>query len=368
MFCIGVKISPISSSKYHINKPLRRENEHYYNNNSAAATPSFGRSHQADSFRGQSLEIPAVPCAPKNFQIIKLEDIPCPSCGLIMPTKAQQGEFIETVRNATGKDLIKTLEKYKNYYQKTELKVVDEIISTAQDFQDKKLFEIIIIMDFRHRPKLENAQYNIFKNIEEISKGLSKDEKDTVHNITLEARKLVSGEDEEKVFKRKDFLREIYDVEVKAENRAIHRAMYKEAIKLPTSSSDIAAFCAKYSREKTSDRIAERLLMPSVATTEHVKPTSRGGKNLLYNYISECGYCNWTRHSIPYKQWVKEYQPDMVVNAQNYFDEVSKRINDGEIPKKYMEVYENYPYWASRVLQEESKNEISVLTQYNSIT
>ena len=122
---------------------------------------------------------------------------------------------------------------------------------------------------------------------------------------------------------------------------------------MPTSQNDVSAFVVKYA-ERTHQEIGERLVKLSVGTIEHIKPRSEGGRNMVSNYMLECGGCNHERSSIPLGDWVDSH-PEMKENTQKYIDEVIKRINDGK-----MKVFSFYPAAVAHTLFQQSDGRLDL--------
>ncbi len=159
------------------------------------------------------------------------------------------------------------------------------------------------------------------------------------------------SEDETKVFKRKTFLEKL---EKALDDIPSHRSKAKlmeMAHEFPQSVSSVESFVVKYSRRR-NDEIAMRLLDPSGATIEHIKPQSKYklkkkhknkakhqpmndihanykvGKDDLANYLGQCAKCNNTRGNMSHRTWIDRHQPDMQKNIQKYFDKLIEIFRD----------------------------------------
>ena len=124
------------------------------------------------------------------------------------------------------------------------------------------------------------------------------DRKDMVE-LCKTSEKMVNGEPVIINFSNKEFMHELFE-HVLADHKKtdIYYKMIEIAQKLPNSLSSIDSFIVKW-RYSNSDIIGSRLLEPSSATIEHVKPTSEGGLDILPNWTLACKEDNNKRMSTP---------------------------------------------------------------------
>ena len=153
-------------------------------------------------------------------------------------------------------------------------------------------------------------------------------------------------------FKRKSFL---YALEnIKAKNPYEERVLSEIrnlALFLPTSGSSENAFIVKYSRRQERD-VLIRLLIGSVATIEHVRPHSMGGKDIISNFLLVSNNGNKYRENIPLSVYI-DRNPSIPEYCQTQIEEIISSIHRGA-----MKGNESYPYQIKNTLFEESEGRI----------
>ena len=107
------------------------------------------------------------------------------------------------------------------------------------------------------------------------------------------------------------------------EEKSILWQIYKSFYQLPSSSKDMDAFIVKYSK-RSHDQIAQRLISPSVATIEHLIPTSRGGKDELGNCVLTSAGLNHGRQHLVLSKFI-ELNQDLNIreNLQQYINKAT---------------------------------------------
>ena len=106
-------------------------------------------------------------------------------------------------------------------------------------------------------------------------------------------------------FSRKVPLVMLEDIKTESpEEEEILWQIYKSFYKLPSSSKDMDAFIVKYSK-RSHEQIAQRLISPSVATIEHLIPTSRGGKDELGNCVLASAGLNHNRQHLVLSKFIE---------------------------------------------------------------
>lgn len=97
---------------------------------------------------------------------------------------------------------------------------------------------------------------------------------------------------------------------------------------LPCPSKDIDAFIVKYAKQ-SHEAIAKRLISSSVATVEHVRPSTRNGVDGLSNYVLVSAQYNHSRSSMPLWEYIMlNPELDIGANLQKYIDDVILLVND----------------------------------------
>ncbi len=294
------------------------------------------------------------PCKADAFRVKGLYNIPCPCCGTDMVTNAQLEKFINEVENRTGRDLAGTLNRYEKYYKPVEKEVAFEISKYAEQYPKLNISELTRKISVEHREKLIEEQSGIIEELKGMSSLINNDDVRKIYVKYLErSAENVREFKDDSFFKRKSFLSDLNEICKNSTDEKGYETIMTAAFKMPSSVDSASAFLIKYAR-RGQEEIARRLLNPSLSTTEHVIPKSRGGENNTGNYIAMCAKCNSSRSSIPYDEWL-EGHPDMPVNLQNYLDEVSRRIKE-----KAINGYDDYPDDVVNVIREESKGQIEL--------
>lgn len=157
-------------------------------------------------------------------------------------------------------------------------------------------------------------------------------------------------------FSRKSFL---YDLGKMLETLPDHH-LKKELIgianKLPTSEQCLSAYVLKLCSEP-SDKIALKLMWPSVASVEHIKPRSEGGENELANYGVARAKINSSRKSIPLDEWVVLH-PEVKQNCQKYLDKLIDLYQAGIFQKH--NISPDYMMDFADTVKEQSKGKIQL--------
>ena len=149
------------------------------------------------------------------------------------------------------------------------------------------------------------------------------------------SEKMVNGEPVKVNFSNKEFMHDLFE-HVLAEHKKtdIYYRMIKIAQKLPNSMSNLDSFIVKW-RYSNSDLIGSRLLEPSSATVEHVKPTSDGGLDIVQNWTLACKEDNNNRMSMPQYKFLKRFSPR---NPQAFFNDIIEIANnEGTITRNEIE-------------------------------
>lgn len=327
-----------------------RNNQQFYSVNFATKPDTFERTEPKAkniapayvSFLGYAHDEP----------IRALGNIICPCCGVEMMTQKQMNDVSKRLGN-TSSQAVSTLKNYEKYMHPVEKECFNMMKDWAKSKPDASLKDLLQENKEPQLIKLQAKQNTILDNVDIISKELSENEQAEVKKVTDITRKIVSSTDKEIKFKRKTFLKDIDELQSKISNEEVYAKMRKEAEKMPTSQNDVSAFVVKYA-ERTHQEIGERLVKLSVGTIEHIKPRSEGGRNMVSNYMLECGGCNHERSSIPLGDWVDSH-PEMKENTQKYIDEVIKRINDGK-----MKGFSFYPAAVARTLFQQSDGKLDL--------
>ena len=99
------------------------------------------------------------------------------------------------------------------------------------------------------------------------------------------------------------------------------------------------AFIVQYA-EQPHEAIARRLLSSSVATIEHVQPSSRGGDDDLSNFLLVSARFNNDRDSMPLDEYIDLNKGlEIEKNLQRYINDVIDEINNKKSDFSYKSWY-----------------------------
>ena len=168
------------------------------------------------------------------------------------------------------------------------------------------------------------------KNIKKlILKAIQKEIKDIrqkdLSKICDNAEKQLNGLPITNKFSNKAFLYDLNEALEGLEGKPIRGKIFEIAGRLPTSTDNIHAFITKHD-EASCEKIAYDLLVPSVVTIEHMKPTFHKGKNNIINWAIACKRCNNSRGSKDMDSFYKHYPKE---NAQKYWNTIIEDTNRG---------------------------------------
>jgi hypothetical protein len=291
-----------------------------------------------------------------SFEFKNFKGLPCPCCGKTMTTPDEANAFYRETATASGEKLISGLVKFQDRLPETEQKVLSALIEAAKKHPEQDLQQLLSSIKPEKIQNLEGRQKKILSEISLLANNL---QGSTAKNIKKNIGKInniiLNGRNNEP-FKRKTMLKgfsDIKDRETNYKNLLVLEKIMKKAEEMPSSTTDADAFVAKYSR-RSSLEIANKLIEPSTATAEHIKPHSEGGADDPQNFLAECKRCNNDRATTSYADWL-EIHPEMKQNAQTYMDTIIDRISSGEIKG-----YDYYPQAVKKAVYIESEHLIDL--------
>lgn len=291
-----------------------------------------------------------------NFLLKSEKGLPCPCCGIIMTTNEEINEFVKDMDGATGSKIIEGIEKYEERLPETERSVSNRLKIEAAKFENLDLNGLLNKINQEPKKELELKQKKILNEMQNLADQLTGDTYNIIQKDVNAINNIITEGKNGKPFKRKTLIQgmeKVRDNETDSNNRLILEKIVEKTLDMPTSSTDADAFIVKYSR-RTTPEIARRIIEPSQATAEHIKPHSKNGNDGPDNYLSECKKCNNDRDTMTYVEWLKIH-PEMISNTQKYMDEVVNRIIDGRIRG-----FEFYPRAVKNALYTESGGQIDL--------
>ena len=296
-------------------------------------------------------------CSKDGFAPRNIYAMPCASCGEKTIQTKQLDTYVRKVKNLRGTDLVYELQQRSGYYRAIENRIVKNIIFEALNDKSKDLNEIISTLSSKYMTELVDAQVKVLDAVEKNSKNFKKETRDNLKNYIAEQKDLIINPDyeNEKYFRRQEFIEKLKGIIPADEQGEEADFLVEIAEKIPASSNSESAFYASYSRKSNED-IARRLFAGALATTEHVKPASKGGANDSSNYIVMCADCNSRRSDMPYSEWITR-RPNFKTNFDKYLQEVEVKIESGELGEEYSTYPDEILETFSRELGESVKRE-----------
>lgn len=244
-----------------------------------------------------------------------------------------------------------TLVPFSSYEFKYKLnKIKNEITLSSCDLKTKKDLNKLI-KESKHLSNTTNSetiehQIEVINTIDKIlKKSVLKNDKQLQELIETSRARL---EKKEIIipFSRKSFL---YDLDKILEDLPEYKKneIMEVAKELPTSAQDFSAYMVKISQE-SSEKIASRILWPSLASIEHIHPKSKGGESVMANYAGATTRENSMRKSIDFTEQIK-LRPNTPYYCQMYVNKLINLYHKGIFKKhninpKYIEDFKNTIY------------------------
>ena len=289
----------------------------------------------------------------KGTVLKRLNNITCSYTGIRMISGGAMNRLerkLDECRNLREK--IYLLSRYARNMQSVEHRVFDHITYYLDSYPDRSLADFFASNYEDSLSKLKLEEFKVIDNVDRKSTLLSTQTQLALRSETNNCRSLILDSNDKMFFKRKSFL---YALEnIKAQNPYEERVLSEIrnlALFLPTSGSSENAFIVKYSRREERD-VLIRLLIGSVATIEHVRPHSMGGKDIISNFLVVSNNGNKYRENIPLSVYI-DRNPAIPEYCQIQIEEIINSIHRGA-----MRGNECYPYQIKKTLFEESEGRI----------
>ena len=289
----------------------------------------------------------------KGTVLKRLSNITCPYTGIRMISGGAMIRLESKIDECTNlRDKIYLLSRYARNMQPVEHRIFDHITYFLDSYPDRGLSDFFASNYEDCLSKLKLEEFRVIDNVDRKSTLLSSQTQLALRSETINCRSLILDSSEKVFFKRKSFL---YALEnIKAKNPYEERVLSEIrdlALFLPTSGSSENAFIVKYSRRQERD-VLIRLLIGSVATIEHVRPHSMGGKDTISNFLLVSNNGNKYRENIPLSVYI-DRNPSIPEYCQTQIEEIISSIHRGA-----MKGNETYPYQIKKTLFEESEGRI----------
>ncbi len=219
----------------------------------------------------------------------------------------------------------------------------------------KELTEIVYSAPHYRDPEAPVKQHIALKKIEKML-GDRFDSR-ALKNLLGDAYRRIRGEKQVISFSRKSF---IYDLGKKLQNctdSTLKEEMLAIARQLPTSNESASAWIVKNAND-SSDRIAMRIITPSMATIEHIRPRSKNGPDQIYNYgwVSQKWNSN-IRGDIDFAEFLLAY-PEIEPNIYKYFCHLIELNNQGVFHK--LKIPEDYIPNLKNTIEKESQGLMNI--------
>lgn len=229
--------------------------------------------------------------------------------------------FKKLEKRPNAQSAINLLVQYEEYMHDIEQRVFEMFKDTPH--KGKLNFQDILLenkADSLERLKLK--QYEILTGVHGLIDSMSKPIADKIRAIQSEA----VANMELGTFSRKAVLSAVRGVKATGDDLDKVIKVYQQWYKLPKAGNNYDAFVVKYSRF-SHDAIAKRLLSTSVATIEHVQPSSRGGADDMSNFLLVSARFNNDRCSMPLDEYIMLNEDvDIPHNIQKYIEDVIDEI------------------------------------------
>lgn len=289
----------------------------------------------------------------------RLKNIKCPYCGVeIMPRNEFKKALKELKPCKNVKEITKVLRRYSKYMHKTEKEIYKTFSKYAKNNPEATLNDCLASLYNEAIIRLKLEEFCVLDDVDKISLKLKPQNALLVHKKTTTCRQIILQNKEGEKFKRKTLLSSLYDIPIEEDEKETFEKLLCRASYLPTSSDSFNAFVVKY-KDRPQDEIARRLIIPSIASIEHIKPDSLGGKNEMSNFILTSAGANSIRSSTPLDKFIKRY-PAIIKRSQVYIDQIIDAIHKGKLKHQY-----SYPYDVREVLLKESNGSIDLdLSRY----
>ena len=157
-------------------------------------------------------------------------------------------------------------------------------------------------------------------------------------------------------FSRKSFIYNLGKLLRGLEDEKLRDRILDAAETLPTSKESSSAYIIKCSADP-SEKIAYRLLWPTFASIEHIKPKSKGGADAMSNFGGATTLENSTRCNIDFNVQLKR-KPETKINCQKYIDRIIELARNGIFKKHKIDT--DYISDFKNTVQKESKGALVV--------
>lgn len=283
------------------------------------------------------------PCTTGQFQVKRLQDVPCCCCGKPM-LRAQDQQICErALARTSGGHLAANIAEYSKYMRADEKALGTIIANDASKTGGDLSTSLRRVGPDLHKLTGEYAN-GILNELNIMAKGSFGTKENPVSDIIADAQKGIKAG---RGLDRCDFVEKL-DIATSSLSEEQQGLIQDLAMNLPQSFEHVQRIHDKYENRSNGD-IARRLFSTALTTAEHIHPHSLGGPDDTKNYIAECAGCNNPRGSMDYADWLKVH-PEYPRKAQEHIEHVQARLINGEISRDYT----TYPVEVRESLSNES--------------
>ena len=291
----------------------------------------------------------------KKGDVLKeLDNVTCPYSGVKM-ISAKKMDKIERELNACKNihERMEVLEPYQKCMQSLEREVYSILKGYEINYPDRTMNDCFNELKPQCLAELRIDEFKVLDKVDEASNKLDAKSALEVRKITTDARKKILEDKEDQIFKRKDLLAQIHEVTQDCPNQDIVDEMWNIASELPRSTKNFNAFIVKYA-DRSPQEIAARLLKPSTASIEHIRPANphsddiESGENDLTNFMLTSRDWNSARGNTPLPEFIKKH-PNIPRYSQMYINDIMKAVKKGKLQD-----CDWYPYIIKETLFNES--------------
>lgn len=268
------------------------------------------------------------PCSTSNFQVKKLQDVPCCCCGKPMLREQDLAVCKKAVATSSGEKLAATVKEYGKYMRADE-KCVATIIANKAKETGCDVSQGMRSTSQNLRELTGQYANGILDNLNAMATEEFKSEENPIADLIKSAKEGIANG---RGLDRSTFVEKLDKVGGKLGEEA-QAKLQDEAMNLPQTFNHVQRIYDKYAGRKPDD-IARRLFSTALTTAEHIHPHSLGGPDNTANYIAECAGCNNPRGNMSYAEWLKVH-PEYPRKAQEHVEHVEARLINGELGRDY---------------------------------
>lgn len=213
-------------------------------------------------------------------------------------------------------------EELKTYLKKITTPLADEVFKDNRSIVPQELGLQITKSKLGKLKTSKDFSEYVIQRVQKIGSRLNRQD---IVRLCQTSHKMINGQPVVITFSNKEFMEELVKRQLAGISKTpLYYKMVNIANKLPNSTSNNNSFVVKH-RYSDSDTIGYKLLEPSIATLEHVKPKSQGGADEIWNWVLACKADNNERGSIPQYLYMNKWN---LKNPQVFFNDIIKLSNE----------------------------------------